>query len=62
MHTGPRLLGECVQCTRGDYVLLPTRAFYRNVVGDVQEDGTRLGESDATRYGNHFYAHTWRSQ
>ena len=61
MHTGPRLLGECVQCTRGDYVLLPTRAFYRNVVGDMQEDGTRLGESDATRYGNHFYAHTWRS-
>lgn len=61
MHTGPRLLGECVQLTRGDYVLLPTRAFYRNVAGDAQEDGSILAVSDDSRYGNHFYAHTWRA-
>jgi hypothetical protein len=61
MQTGPRLLGACVESTRGDYVLLPTRAFYRNVEGDEQEDGTKLRESDDRRFGNHFYAHTWRS-
>jgi mannosyltransferase OCH1-like enzyme len=60
MQTGPRLLGMCVERTRGDYVLLPPRAFYRNVEGDVLEDGTRLAQSYDLRYGNHFYASTWR--
>ena len=40
--------------------MLPTRACYRNMEGDVQEGGTRLGASEDGSYGKHFYAHTWR--
>ena len=49
MHTGPRVLGEAVNRTRGkagEYSLLPISAFYRN-------------HNFPGRFGTHTYAKMW---
>ena len=60
LHTGPKLFGGVVYNYPNDYTLLPIESFYRNIKGDKLSDGQlRLDDVDG-RFGNHFYAATWK--
>jgi hypothetical protein len=61
LQTGPRLFGSVLEKYPNKYFLLPIESFYRNIKGDRLIDGKIRNEDVEERYGNHFYAYTWKS-